>query len=109
MNIGNTHQATGNSRKARIVGVVACPLHFAILSKRSSPGKLYRLGFLSEGFSGPSPDLEAFRQGLRDLGYIEGKNLLIEYRYAEGKGDRYPELVSDLVRLKVDVIVANGT
>jgi putative ABC transport system substrate-binding protein len=53
--------------------------------------------------------MEAFRQGLRDLGYVEGKNLLIEYRYAKGKGGRYPELVSDLVRLKVDVIVANGT
>jgi putative ABC transport system substrate-binding protein len=43
----------------------------------------------------------AFRQGLRDHGYVEGKNLIIEYRYAEGKRDRYPDLVSDLVRLKV--------
>ena len=49
---------------------------------------------------------EAFRQGLRDLGYIEGKNILIEYRYAERKLDRIPSLVAELVQLKVDVLVA---
>jgi putative ABC transport system substrate-binding protein len=81
----------------------------APLAQAQQPEKIHRLGLLSGGFPGPSPDIEAFRQGLRDLGYVEGKNLLIEYRYAEGKGSRYPELVSELIRLKVDVIVANGT
>jgi putative tryptophan/tyrosine transport system substrate-binding protein len=73
------------------------------------PGKIYRIGILSGGFSGASPDIEAFRQGLRDLGYVEGQNIIIEWRYAEGKRDRYPDLVSDLIRLKVDLIIANGT
>ena len=49
--------------------------------------------------------VEAFRQGLRDLGYVEGKNILVEYRYAEGKLDRFPSLVAELVQLKVDVLV----
>ena len=81
----------------------------APLAQAQQPEKIYRLGVLSQGFPAPSPDIEAFRQGLRDLGYVEGKNLLIEYRYAEGRGGRYPELALNLVRLKVDVIVATGT
>jgi putative tryptophan/tyrosine transport system substrate-binding protein len=75
-------------------------------------GKVYRIGFLSGGYSGPSPTVEAFRQGLRDLGYIEGKNLIIEYRYTETQSEsvaRFPALVSNLVRLKVDVIVSNSS
>jgi putative tryptophan/tyrosine transport system substrate-binding protein len=73
-------------------------------------GKLYRIGFLSGGFSGPSSNVEAFRRGLRDLNYVEGKNIVIEYRYAEGKtAARYPELLADLVRLRVDIIVADGS
>ena len=72
-------------------------------------GTVHRIGVLSGGFPGSSPDIDAFRQGLRDLGYVEGKNLIIEHRYAEGKPDRYTKLVSDLLRLKVDVIVANGS
>ena len=52
--------------------------------------------------------IEAFRQGLRELGYVEGKNIVIEWRYAEGKLDRIPALAAELVRLKVDVIVTAG-
>jgi putative ABC transport system substrate-binding protein len=73
------------------------------------PGKVYRIGYLSGGVSGPSPDIEAFRQGLRDLGYFEGKNLVIEYRYTERNAERYPKLAADLVRLNVDVIIGDGT
>ncbi len=61
------------------------------------------------GSSGPDPRLEAFRQGLRDLGYIEGKGVVIELRFAEGKEDRLPEVVAELVHLNVEIIVTDGT
>ncbi|PYN83568.1 MAG: ABC transporter substrate-binding protein [Candidatus Rokuibacteriota bacterium] len=73
------------------------------------PEKGPRVGYLNPGsFSDPLRQrrLEAFRQGLRELGYVEGQNIAIESRWAEGKYDRYPALAADLVRLKVDVIVA---
>ncbi len=71
--------------------------------------KIPRIGFLSTTSPSNVPTrLEAFRQGLRDLGYVEGKNVVIEYRYAEGNIDRLPTLLDELVRLKVDVIVASG-
>ena len=69
--------------------------------------KVPRIGFLGSGSPSTNPDFrEAFRQGLRDLGYIEGKNIVIEYMWAEGKFDRLPELAAELVRLKVDIILA---
>src|SRR5262252_183752 len=74
------------------------------------PGKLFRIGFLGSG--GPAdhaPRVDAFRQGLRDLGYVEGRTATIEYRLAEGKMERLPALAAELVALKVDVIVASGT
>ena len=76
-------------------------------AQAQQPGKVPRIGLLSP-FS-PSATAswhQAFRQGLRDLGWVEGKNVSIEYRYAEGKSDRLPELAADLVRLKVNIIVA---
>jgi len=71
-------------------------------------GKVPRIGYVSETAdpSVSSPNLDAFRQGLRDLGYIEGKNILVEYRYMGGIPDRSPILVADLVQLKVDVLVS---
>jgi putative ABC transport system substrate-binding protein len=95
-----------------VLCLTLCALLFALcFPVEAQPmKKVYRLGFLSGGSAGSSSTIEAFRQGLRDLGYVEGKNVNIEYRYAEGKGDtRYPELLSDLIRLKVDVIVADGS
>src|SRR6266705_1801959 len=71
--------------------------------------KIARIGYLTSSL-GVNPHLpEAFHQGLRDLGYVEGRNLVIEYREAEGKADRLPALAAELVALKVDVIVASGT
>src|SRR5262245_19637065 len=70
--------------------------------------KVARIGYLPLNLAG-GPDLhEAFRQGLRDLGYVEGRNLVIEYRDAEGKPERLPALAAELVALKVDVIVTTG-
>jgi putative ABC transport system substrate-binding protein len=74
---------------------------------QQSPAKVPRIGFLTTGaVATEAPRIEAFRQGLRELGYVEGKNIDIEYRYAEGRSERLPELAEQLVRLKVDLIVA---
>ena len=83
---------------------------FALCSSaeaQQQPKKVPQIGILRAG-SAPDPLVEAFRQGLRDLGYVEGKSIAIEYRWAEGKNERLPDLAADLVRLKVDVIVAAG-
>ena len=69
-------------------------------------GRVYRVGFLWDGPAVFPDAIEAFRQGLRNLGYVEGRNIAIEYRWAEGKPERMRELAEELVRLKVDVIVA---
>jgi putative ABC transport system substrate-binding protein len=73
------------------------------------PTKIARIGFLSATSPLTNvPRREVFRQGLRELGYVEGKNIIIEYRYAEGKLDRLPTLAAELVRLKVDIILTAG-
>jgi len=69
--------------------------------------KTPRIGMLTLAFA-PHPGFEGFRQGLRDLGYVEGQSIALEYRYAEGKVERLPVLAAELVRLKVDVILAVG-
>jgi putative ABC transport system substrate-binding protein len=79
----------------------------AALSRAAGDGP--RIGFLFYGAPGRSPELDAFRQGLRDLGYVEGQNIAIEFRFADGRLGRLPELAAELVRLKVDVIVTPGT
>ena len=70
-------------------------------------GKIFRIGFLDSGTaSGSAALVDAFRQELSKLGWIEGKNITFEYRFGEQKNERLPELAADLVRLKVDLIVA---
>jgi putative tryptophan/tyrosine transport system substrate-binding protein len=83
----------------------AAILFNASFAEAQQTKKVPRIGFLT-GASAPSvaARLDAFRQGLRDLGYVEGKNIVIEYRYAEGKSDRLSALAAELVRLKVDII-----
>ncbi len=71
--------------------------------------KLARIGYLANSLAGDPQLPEAFRQGLHDLGYVEGRNVVIEYRDAEGKPERFPALAAELVALKVDVIVAPTT
>ena len=73
-------------------------------------GKIPRIGFLAFGsYSTSKVVIDAFRQGLRELGYIDGQNIAIEYRYAEGKEERVADLAAELVRLRLDVIVTVGT
>jgi putative ABC transport system substrate-binding protein len=72
-------------------------------------GKVPRVGYLFYGSPKPSREIDAFRQGLRELGYIEGRSIAVEYRFAHGQVERYPGLAVELVRMNVDVIVAPAT
>jgi len=79
------------------------------VAQAQQPTKVPRIGYLNtSSLSALAERIEAFRQGLRELGYIEGKNIIIEWRHAEGKLDRLPGLAAELVRLKVDIIVTTG-
>jgi len=92
---------------ALIAGAAALPVG---AGAQPSPPQAYRIGFLGSGSrSGSAQYLEAFRQGLRELAWIEGQNIVIDYRFAEGRFDRLPDLAAELVRLKVDLILAAPT
>src|SRR5882672_12685360 len=82
-------------------GLLAAPL-----AAEGQPAKVPRIGVLSPGSPGPSPLLDAFRQGLRELGYVEGQNIRLEYRFAETRLERLSGLATELIDLKVDVIFA---
>jgi len=101
----------GKFMATRAVALALCAVLSALSfhAEAQQAGKVPRIGFLSG--SPPSSikaRTEAFRQGLRDLGYVEGKNIVIEWRSGEGKRDRFPAVAADLVRLKVDLIVTAG-
>ena len=106
-----------DNRKSKItnpkwVGAFAFVITFATcgaVAPAQQPTKIPRIGFLlATSPSSNAARYEAFRQGLRELGYVEGKNLVIDRRFAEGKLDRLPSLAAELVRLNVDVIVTSG-
>jgi putative ABC transport system substrate-binding protein len=78
-------------------------------NKAQQAAKAVRIGYLATGGAAPNPLLQAFLRGLRDLGYVEGRNVVIEYRSAEGKVERLPALAAELLTLKVDVIVGPAT
>ena len=87
-------------------GLLAAPL----AAQAQQAGKVYRIGILEAiPATQNAANLAALRRGLRDLGYVEGRNLIIEYRSADGRAERFPDLASELVRLKVDLIVTRGT
>jgi putative ABC transport system substrate-binding protein len=92
--------------------VIVCLLRAILLPaglEAQQSTKVYRIGYLSGGdAASDSTRSEAIRQALSERGYIEGQNISIEYRYAEGKVDRFPELAADLVRLKVNLILVTG-
>ena len=93
-------------RKIMVLTLGALLFGICFSADAQQPAKISRIGWLAGGSpSGVAPLTDAFRQGLRQLGYVEGKNIGIEFRYAEGKFDRLPGLASEIVHLKVDVIV----
>ena len=97
----------GPIRLTFIIALVLGGLFGAVAVEAQEAAKVARIGYLVASHDAPRLR-EAFRQGLRDLGYVEGRNLVIEIRSAEGKHERYPALAAELVALKVDVIVASG-
>ena len=93
--------------KILYLGLGAMLFALCVSAQAQQPKKVPRIGYLSSG--SPSTNLgylQAFLQGLRELGYVEGKNVLIEYKWAEGRFERMPEMAEELVRLKVDIIIA---
>ena len=104
----NRHTRFGVCSITAVVGVLLFVV--PLVAGAQSPGKLWRIGFL--GSTSPQshgPFVAAFREGLRERGYVEGKHVTIEYRWAENHYDRLPALAADLVRLNVDVILTHGT
>jgi putative ABC transport system substrate-binding protein len=94
-------------RLIRLAIILTVSLVLAPLGAEAQPaGKVYRVGFIAASSAFTSPD--AFRDGLRELGYVEGQNVILEQRLAEGQGERFPELVAEMLRLKVDVLVVGS-
>src|SRR5262245_31317564 len=93
-------------RRAFITTIGGSMLAVAIAVEAQKPGKLWRIGFLAA--SGSKLTFAAFREGLRELGYVEGQNVAFELRSAEGKVEHLPDLAAELVRLKVDIILASS-
>lgn len=99
------------SKKTFCFGLCAMLLALSVPVEAQQSAKIHRIGFLAFGSppSGRSPSLEAFRQRLRELGYVEGQNVVLELRYAKGKIGRLSGLAAELIRLKTDIIVTSGT
>ncbi len=98
------------NKKLVVSLLVTITLALVHMAQAQQTKKVPRIGFLlATSLSVESARIEAFRQGLRELGYVEGKNIIIEWRWAEGKFDRLPDLAAELVRLKVEVIVTGGS
>jgi putative ABC transport system substrate-binding protein len=98
------------NRRAFIGSLAGGLLTAPLAAQGQQAGKVYRIGVLVGGSRPDSVQVrEAFRQGLLDLGYVEGRNVIIEYRFADGRLDRFPQFATELVRVKVDVIFAPGT
>src|SRR5262245_52308504 len=102
----NRSKQAGMGKKAFCLLLISLTLASVHLAEGQQPGKIPRIGVLVP--TSPSffaARIKAFQQGLHEHGYVEGKNIMLEYRYAEGKVDRFPELATELVGLKVEVIV----
>src|SRR6266851_3823103 len=97
-------------RRTFIGGVAGGLLGAPLAARAQQVGKVYRIGILEAiPAARNAANLDALRKGLRDLGYVEGRNLVIEYRSADGRAERFPDLASELVGLNVDLILTRGT
>src|ERR1700694_4818997 len=97
-------------RRRQFIALVGGAVAWPIGVRAQQPvAKVRRMGYLAGGSSSAAAlIIEEFRQGLRELGWVEGQNIVIDYRFAEGRVDRLPDLAAELVRLKVDLIVASA-
>src|SRR6185369_2346988 len=94
----------------RLIAAAFLLVAVPVAVEAQEPTRVWRIGFLGSGsYSSNDPRVEALRRGLRELGYAEGRNLAFEFRWAGGNGDRLPALAAELAKLKVDVIVTQGT
>src|SRR5215831_6917224 len=97
------------NRKITVLTLCAMLLALCLPARAQQPKKVARIGYLSaRDAAAESIRVEGIRLALRELGYIDGQNIAIEYRYTQGKQDRYPKLAAELVRLKVDIILVTG-
>src|SRR5438132_3760646 len=103
---GKKYMKKATSTLFILATLILAPVYPAHAQKQAT---IPRMGMLYLSAPPPNPVVDGFMQGLRELGYIDGKNIIIEYRFAEGKEDRLPELATELVRLKVDAIFTAGT
>src|SRR5499426_994421 len=96
-------------KKATALPIMVAAMLLCVAAEAQQPKKIPRIGILSPfSASDTAPWHRAFQQGLRERGWIEGQNIVIEYRYAEGKNNRLPDLAAELVGLDVDIIVTSG-
>lgn len=112
MKIGERQRATGNRKDRRRASLALCAMFLAscVSGYAQQPKKILRIGYLAAPTSSSEqPRIDAFRQSLRALGYVEGQNISIAYRFTDGKLERLPEVAAELARLKVDVLVAIST
>src|SRR5215813_322255 len=97
-------------RRTFLAGVGAVLLTSPLVAEAQQPAKVSRVGYVGYDSPGSDPSgISGLRQGLRELGYVENQNIVIEYRYAEGQLDRLPGLINELINLKVGVLITQGT
>src|ERR1035437_1108098 len=95
-------------RRREFITLLGGAAAWPIAARAQQSAKISRLGVLLYSTPQADPQMESVRSGLRDLGYVEGRNLVVSYRYAEGKSERLPELAAELANLKPDVLLAIG-
>jgi putative tryptophan/tyrosine transport system substrate-binding protein len=109
----NSYESTGYSKQLKVCGFAVCVLLLALCSSAEAQQtkKVPRIGFVSVSGDPKTPgrNIEAFRQGLRELGYEEGKNVFVEYRFTTTQPDRVPDLMAELMKLKIDVLVSSSS